>query len=255
MGVLGLVCQVLRRVVSHLAVDVLGSQSVVNPVDEVLARLLLSFVLVLHKVVGRVLFVGVTRALVVLGGVLVIRRYIQAVGQLGVGALQQVLVSHCGRFLGGLLMPVHHIQVVAVLVLRGALARFGTALGESRSWLASLALFGGVLWLSLEVGVLVHDQHIVAVTNAMLICNFAGLCGSGGVLLIENILKLPHSLGLLDAELLALLVPAPLVDLRFCEQSLLRNHQEGLLGPVGVLLELSQQLVQLVCGLSFPFPD
>lgn len=100
-----------------------------------------------------------------------------------------------------------------------------------------------------------HDEHIIAVTNAMLICNFARLCSSGGVLLIEYILKLPHPLGLLDSKLLALLVPAPLVDLCLCEQGLLGYHEQGLLRPVGVLLKLSQQLVQLVSCFSLPFPD
>ena len=245
----------MRRVVGHFAVHVLGREATVDPVYKILACFLLSFVLMLYKVISCILLVDIARALVVLARVLVIRRYIQTASQLGVGALQQVLICHGGRFLSGLLMPRHEIPIAPILILRGALTSFCPAFCEVRRWLSSLALLWGVLRLSLRVGVLVHDEHIIAVTNAMLICNFARLCSSGGVLLIENILKLSHPLSLLDSKLLALLVPAPLVDLCLCEQSLLGYHEQGLLGPVGVLLKLSQQLVKLVSCFSLPFSD
>lgn len=96
-----------------------------------------------------------------------------------------------------------------------------------------------MLWLPLVDGILVHNEHIVAVANSVLVCHFAGLCGSGGVLLVEYIFKLPHALGLLYTEFLAFLVPTPLVDLRFGESGFLGDHEQRLLGPVRVLFKFS----------------
>ena len=81
-----------------------------------------------------------------------------------------------------------------------------------------------MLRLPLVDGILVHNEHIVAVANCVRICHFAGLCSSGGVLLIKYIFKLSHTLGLFDSEFLAFLVPTPLVNLSLGEGGLLGNH-------------------------------
>ena len=91
--------------------------------------------------------------------------------------------------------------------------------------------------------ILVHNEHIVAVANRVRVCHFAGLCSSGGVLLIKYIFKLPHALGLLDTEFLAFLVPSPLVDLSLSQSSLLGDHEQSFLGPVRVLFKFGDQLV------------
>ena len=67
----------MRRVVGHFAVNILWREATVDPVYKVLACFLLSFVLVLHKIISCILLVDIARALVVLARVLVIRRYIQ----------------------------------------------------------------------------------------------------------------------------------------------------------------------------------
>ena len=70
---------------------------------------------------------------------------------------------------------------------------------------------------------MVHRRRIVE----KLVCRCAGHIRQGhvpllslfGVLLVENVLVFPHSLGLLNSELLTLLVPAPFVDLGFGKPS------------------------------------
>ena len=59
-----------------------------------------------------------------------------------------------------------------------------------------------------------------------------------GVLLIENVLVFPHSLGLLDTELLPLLVPAPFVDLGLGEPCPQSDRQKRFFGPVRVRIEV-----------------
>ena len=73
--------------------------------------------------------------------------------------------------------------------------------------------------------------------------------------MIENVFVLSHALGLLDAELFALLIPAPLVNLSLREASFQRNRQKGLLGPVRVAVEVRGELVQLEGRLSLALSD
>ena len=122
-------------------------------------------------------------------------------------------------------------------------------------WLQSLSLLWCVLWLPLVDSILVHNEHIVAVANCVLVGHFAGLCSSGGVLLVKYIFKLPHALGLLNTEFLAFLVPAPLVDLSLGESGLLGDHEQGLLGPVRVFFKFGDQLVQLIGSFSLAFTN
>ena len=140
-----------------------------------------------------------------------------------VGALQEVLISHGGRFLGRLLMAGHKIHVV-IWILRRFLASLHSALSKSWRRFNTITFLWCQLWLPLWVGVLMHYQHIVAVTDCMLVWHFARLGCSGGVLLIENILKLPHSFSLFDTKFLAFLVPAPLVDLSLSQLGLFGYH-------------------------------
>ena len=56
----------------------------------------------------------------------------------------------------------------------------------------------------------------------------------GLVLLVEDVLVLTHLHGLLHAELLALLIPAPLVYLGFSETRLLGYQVKSLLRPVWI---------------------
>ena len=78
-------------------------------------------------------------------------------------------------------------------------------------------------------GILVHNEHIVAVANCVRICHFAGLCSSGGVLLVKHVFELPHALGLFDSEFLPFLVPTPLVNLSLSEGCLLGDHKKSFL--------------------------
>ena len=79
--------------------------------------------------------------------------------------------------------------------------------------------------------------------------------GSSSILLVQGILVLAHTLGLLNTVLLALLVPAPLVDLGLCESCLLGDLEESLLRPVRILVKLLQQHAQLVLRLAHSLPD
>ena len=64
-------------------------------------------------------------------------------------------------------------------------------------------------------------------------------------LLVKDILVLTHAFSLHNAKLLALLIPAPLVNLSFGEVRLCRDVQECLLGPVRVRVEGESELLQL----------
>ncbi len=55
--------------------------------------------------------------------------------------------------------------------------------------------------------------------------------------LVHLVLDEAHAFGLLNPKLLPFLVPAPLVDLAFTEARLATDRLQGLLGPVGVLVE------------------
>ena len=54
----------------------------------------------------------------------------------------------------------------------------------------------------------------------------------GGVFLVPFVFSLTHALRFLHAVPLALLVPAPLVDLSFAQASLLTQCEESVLSPV-----------------------
>lgn len=64
-----------------------------------------------------------------------------------------------------------------------------------------------------------------------------------------------HALSFLDAELFALLVPAPLVDLVDVQRGQARDLLDLLLAPVRVLVEVAAQRAQLIAGLALPFPN
>lgn len=207
----------------------------------------------LHVVLIRILLVSIAWTGVIVARVLIVWSDIETTVQLRVGALQKVLISHGGRFFGSLLMAGHKIHVV-IGILRRFLASLCSALSKSWRRFDCVTFLWGKLWLPLWVGVLMHYQHIVAVTDCMLIWHFARLSCSGGVLLIEDILKLPHSFSLFDTKFLAFLVPAPLIDLSLSQRCLFGYHQEGFLGPMRIFFEFRKQLVKLVCSLSFSFP-
>ena len=206
-----------------------------------------------HVVLIRILLVSIAWPGVVVTRVLIVWSDIETTVHLRVGALQKVLISHGGRFFGRLLMAGHKIHVV-IWILRRFLASLCSALSKSWRRFRRITFLWGKLWLPLWVGVLMHYQHIVAVTDCMLVWHFARLSGSGGVLLIENILKLPHSFSLFDTKFLAFLIPAPLIDLSLSQRGLFGNHKESLLGPMRIFFEFCKQLVKLVCSLSFSFP-
>ena len=77
------------------------------------------------------------------------------------------------------------------------------------------------------------------------------LCG----LLVQDILILAHALSLNDAELLTLLIPAPLVDLRLSEVSLCGYVEQCLLGPVRIGVKGQSQFLQLHSCLPFAFAN
>lgn len=70
------------------------------------------------------------------------------------------------------------------------------------------------------------------------------------VLLVDHVFNLTHAFRFVHAVLLPLLVPAPFVDLRFGEASLDREHEQSLLGPVGIVLECVVQRVDLPVALA-----
>lgn len=81
------------------------------------------------------------------------------------------------------------------------------------------------------------------------------LLALGGVGLVHLVLDLPHPLRLLNAELLAFLVPAPFVDLSFAQASLLAQREEGFLRPVRVCVKLTVEMLELVARLSLALAD
>ena len=75
------------------------------------------------------------------------------------------------------------------------------------------------------------------------------------VLLIQNVLVLAHALSLSHTVLLALLVPAPLVNLCLGQVRLHGDLEERLLRPVGVCVERGRQLLQLTGCFPLAFAD
>lgn len=63
------------------------------------------------------------------------------------------------------------------------------------------------------------------------------LLSARSISLVHLMLDETHAFGLLNPKLFAFLVPAPLVDLAFTEARLATDRLQGLLGPVGVLVE------------------
>ena len=66
------------------------------------------------------------------------------------------------------------------------------------------------------------------------------------VFLVHLVLVLPHLFGFSDAELLAFLVPAPLIDLSFFEPRDHRDVFEAFFGPAGLFVELDGEVAELV---------
>lgn len=99
MGIVSLLCQVLRWVFCELAVDEFRWVLLVHATYLVLTRLLLSFVLMLNKFIGTVLLEAVARGWVD-GGVLVVGSDVDAAVDLGSGAFLQVLIGHRSLFFG-----------------------------------------------------------------------------------------------------------------------------------------------------------
>ncbi len=60
---------------------------------------------------------------------------------------------------------------------------------------------------------------------------------------------------IISSELLALLVPTPLIDLRLTEASLLSDLEHGDLAPSGVLLVLFLEHLELVHRLALSLAD
>lgn len=75
------------------------------------------------------------------------------------------------------------------------------------------------------------------------------------VLLVHLVLLLAHLLSDLYAVLLALLVPAPFVDLRLTQSSVTRDQLQSFLRPSRLMNELIIQLVQLLGRLALALPD
>jgi len=75
------------------------------------------------------------------------------------------------------------------------------------------------------------------------------------ILLVQHVLVFTHFLGLVDAELLSLLVPAPLVDLGLGKVRRSCDLLESLLGPKVILLKCICQLFQLALRLAFALAD
>lgn len=96
-GLVRLLCQILRWIFGELAVDELRLVLLVHSTYLVLARLLLSLVLMLNKFIGTVLFEAVARGWVD-GRVLVVGSDVDAAVDLGRGTFLQVLVGHGSLF-------------------------------------------------------------------------------------------------------------------------------------------------------------
>ena len=75
------------------------------------------------------------------------------------------------------------------------------------------------------------------------------------VLLIQNVLILAHTLRLGDTVLLALLVPAPLVDLGLSEVCLCCYEEQLLFRPVRFGIKFTRQLLELCHSLPFALAD
>ena len=88
------------------------------------------------------------------------------------------------------LLTGHKVDIVALRIqvwLWVTLVRLQSALLRERGVVhefQGVGLLWSVLWLSLVDCVLVHNEHIISVPTRVLIRHFAGLCCSGGVLLI-----------------------------------------------------------------------
>ena len=59
LSILSLLSEILRWIVSHLAVDIFWRVLIIDPVNKILARLLFSLVLMLHVVLIRILLVSI----------------------------------------------------------------------------------------------------------------------------------------------------------------------------------------------------
>lgn len=75
------------------------------------------------------------------------------------------------------------------------------------------------------------------------------------VVLVHFALCLAHRLGCLNAVLLALLIPAPFIDLTFSQASLFRNFLQFLLAPTWLEVKLFVEEVELVGRLALSFSD
>ena len=75
------------------------------------------------------------------------------------------------------------------------------------------------------------------------------------VLLVHLVFLLAHLLSHLNTELLAFLVPAPLIYLSLAQASIVGNQLEGLFGPAWLLIKLVDQLFKLLSSLALAFTD
>ena len=73
--------------------------------------------------------------------------------------------------------------------------------------------------------------------------------------LVHLVLNLAHTFSFLNTEFLALLVPAPLVDLSLRQLRLLGDGLQGLLRPMRVMVKLAIQTLKLFSRLSFTLTD
>lgn len=100
-----------------------------------------------------------------------------------------------------------------------------------------------------------HFFNLMIIPRELLLQSHLLILATHSILLVHLVLVLAHLLSLLDAKLLALLVPAPLVDLAFLEPSRDGNLSEAFFGPTRLKPELHGQVAELVRRLSLALAD